>query len=75
MKNKRANFLSTLIRMILICGMLFTIDLSAQTPPGGSTGVDDTGKTDSIPIDGGLAVLILGATALGISRIRANKLE
>lgn len=32
-----------------------------------------TGDRDSIPLDGGLSILLLGATAFGIKKLRANK--
>ena len=30
-------------------------------------------KTDSVPIDGGLSILLLGAAAFGVKKLRDNK--
>ena len=31
------------------------------------------GSTDSVPLDGGLSLLLLGATAIGVRKLRSNK--
>jgi hypothetical protein len=46
---------------------------SESQDSGSSDGSSDGGSNDSIPLDGGLGILILGAAAFGIKKLRGNK--
>jgi hypothetical protein len=39
----------------------------------GGSGSGGSGGTTSIPLDGGLGILVLGAAAFGIKKLRGNK--
>lgn len=73
-KNKKSLFrpLSTIATIV---AMVLVTSLNAQAPgpptPGDDGGTDnDTGSNDSIPLDGGLGILVLGAAAFGIKKLK-----
>ncbi|WP_396602435.1 PID-CTERM protein-sorting domain-containing protein [Algibacter sp. R77976] len=68
MKNKRNTFFKTIFSMIVVFAIICTTNLNAQTPPGGGT---DT--IDSLPLDGGLIALLIGAVAFGVKKLYNNK--
>jgi hypothetical protein len=72
MKNTRNKYFKTICSIGIIFAITCTSSLSAlaidTTPPGG-----DTNTTDAIPLDGGLAILLIGAAAFGIKKLRDNK--
>lgn len=58
--------------------MASTETIQAQIPSGppeGASEVSDSNKPDSIPLDGGLAILLIGAAAFGVKKLRDNKKE
>ncbi|SHJ17808.1 PID-CTERM protein-sorting domain-containing protein [Algibacter luteus] len=69
MKNKRNTFFKTIFNLIAIFAIMGTTTLNAlQGPPGGPT---DT--LDSLPLDGGLIALLIGAVAFGVKKLYDNK--
>jgi hypothetical protein len=78
MKNNRNIFVKTLCTLAIIFAITCTTSLSAQVPTQGPPELtldDDTGSGDSIPLDGGLAILLVGAAAFGIKKLRGAKKE
>jgi hypothetical protein len=75
MKNKRNLCIKTLSRLLCILAITCSMSLSAQAPQGPPTGQTDTADndTDSIPLDAGLSILLVGAAAFGIKKLRDNK--
>jgi ribose/xylose/arabinose/galactoside ABC-type transport system permease subunit len=74
MKIKNNMFIKTLSTMVIILAITCTTNLNAQgTPGGGPPPLDDTDVTDSIPLDGGLTILLVGAAAFGIKKLRDKK--
>jgi len=68
MKNSIKNLKAILVVFAFVC----TTSVMAQSNPGGfDDNVNDNNA--SVPIDGGLAVIILGAAAFGIKKLRDNK--
>ena len=68
-KNKKLLF-KTICMIVTIFTMTFSTNLNAQGPPDGGTDVDDTTPSNSIPLDGGLVALLIGAAAFGIKKLR-----
>jgi len=76
MKNNRNIFVKTLCTLAIIFAIASTTSLSAQAQgPPELTLDNDTGSGDSIPLDGGLAILLVGAAAFGIKKLRGAKKE
>ena len=74
MKIKSNNFMKTLSSIVIIFAIVCATNLNAQGPPGGPPpGPTDT--NDTIPIDGGLAILLAGAAAFGIKKLRDKKTD
>jgi len=74
MKTKSNNFMKTLISIVIIFAIVCSTGLNAQGPPAPPT--DDTDNNgDTIPIDGGLAILLAGAAAFGIKKLRGKKTD
>ncbi|WP_203257820.1 hypothetical protein [Hyunsoonleella ulvae] len=73
MKNTKNTFLKVISAMTIILALVCTSNLSAQTGP--PTGPQDTVDNSGVPLDGGLAILIIGAaSAIGIKKYRdSNK--
>ena len=69
MKNKNNMFIKALSSLIIVFALTFSMGLNAQGPPTGPTDP----STDAIPLDGGLAILLAGAAAFGIKKLRAKK--
>lgn len=65
--------------IVIIFAITCAMSLNAQggpTPPvitNGSGSDGNVNDTDAIPLDGGLAILLLGAAAFGIKKLRGNK--
>lgn len=59
---------------ILVLTLTSTVSLFAQTalPGSGDNNVQDV---NGIPLDGGLSLLVAGAAAYGIKKLRENKNE
>lgn len=65
--------------------ILFSLLLATNTYAGGSNdkkskdsqsydnGSNDNNGGDSVPLDGGLGILLIGAAAFGASKLRDNK--
>jgi hypothetical protein len=69
MKKINNPFLKSAKAMILVLALVCTTSLMAQ--PGFDDNVEDN---NSVPIDGGLAVLIIGgAAAIGLKKFRDSK--
>ncbi|XMO88106.1 hypothetical protein AAFN75_07380 [Algibacter sp. AS12] len=73
MKKTRNTFLKTLSSFIVIFTLVCTTNVNAQQGP--PPGLDNTIDNDNsgVPLDGGLAILVIGAAALGIKRYRDIK--
>ena len=72
MKNKSNILIKTISTIAIIFAITFTTSLSAQVPPQGAMDTKDN-NGDSIPLDGGLAILLVGAAAFGIKKLRDAK--
>ena len=46
---------------------------SSKSSSSKSSSSKSSKKTDSVPIDGGLSILLLGAAAFGVKKLRDNK--
>ncbi len=70
MKNSNKNYMKTMKATLLVFAFVCTTSLMAQGPGDFDDNVydDNTG----VPLDGGLAVLIIGAAAFGIKKLRDN---
>jgi hypothetical protein len=67
------NLLKSVKATVLVLAFVSTTSLMAQGPGGFDDNVQDNDNT-SVPVDGGLAVLIIGAAAaLGVKKLRDNK--
>jgi hypothetical protein len=62
--------LKTLKATILVFAFVCTTSLMAQGPGGFDDNVED--NNSGVPLDGGIAVLIIGAAAFGIKKLRDN---
>lgn len=78
MKTKR----SILFTTTFIAALLFSLNVSAfggggNKRHGGSKPkkpkTKHNKKQDSVPLDGGLSILVLGAAAFGVKKLRDNK--
>lgn len=67
MKNRRNTFFKTVTYMFVFA-IICATNLNAQTPPGGNTNT-----LDSLPLDGGLIALLIGAVGFGIKKLYKNK--
>ncbi|MEP3838908.1 MAG: hypothetical protein ABJM36_14745 [Algibacter sp.] len=83
MKNTRNTFSKTISSMIIVFAIICTSNLNAQIPGGGPGGgglggapalppTDTVDHNKGVPLDGGLAILIIGAAAFGIKKLRDN---
>lgn len=77
MKNSKNKILKTVVALgfvfTLICPMSINaqiIDTPKSLPPVGPV---EKPVGDAIPLDGGLSILLLGAAAFGIKKLRENK--
>lgn len=61
------NLIKTLKATILVFAFVCTSNVMAQGPGGFDDNVKD------VPLDGGLAVLLVGAAAFGVKKLRDNK--
>tara|TARA_B100000809_G_C15072302_1_gene506542 strand:- start:711 stop:929 length:219 start_codon:yes stop_codon:yes gene_type:complete len=68
MKNSYKSFYKTFKSLIIILTLLFAVSVHAQ--PGGDASDD---VRDAVPIDGGLSLLVAGAAAYGIKKLRDTK--
>ena len=66
MKNNNINLHTFLKTFVLILIMTSTASVSAQPS-------FDDDVEDGIPLDGGLSLLVAGAAAYGIKKLRGNK--
>ena len=71
MKTNREEFLKTGRRIILIFALIFSTTMSSQIaklgpPPPGL-------PLDSVPLDGGLLYLVIGAAFYGVKKVREPK--
>ena len=78
MKNTNNNSVKKIRTLVLILTMVFSTSLFAVPepipgPPQGTEETVDNGSSDSIPLDGGLAILLAGAAFFGIKKLRAKK--
>jgi hypothetical protein len=67
MKKTRNPFFKTICSLVIIFAFTCTMNISAQVDPPA------TDVADTIPLDGGLAILLIGAAAFGIKKLRDNK--
>ena len=68
------NSIKNLKAIIAVFAFVCTTSVMAQGPSGpGSFDDNVNDNNSSVPIDGGLAVVILGAAAFGIKKLRDNK--
>lgn len=66
------NLLKSVKAIVLVLAFVSSTSLMAQGPGGFDDNVED--NNTSVPVDGGLAVLIIGAAAaLGYKKLRDNK--
>ncbi|MDG1728677.1 MAG: hypothetical protein P8K68_06755 [Algibacter sp.] len=63
------NSIKTIKTIVTVFAFVFTTSVMAQGPGGFDDNVVD------VPLDGGLAVLIVGAAAYGVKKLRQNKNE
>lgn len=69
MKINNKMLFKTLSSLIIVFALTCSTSLFAQLLP-----VDPpTGDADAIPLDGGLAILLAGAAAFGIKKLRDKK--
>ncbi|MDO7171990.1 PID-CTERM protein-sorting domain-containing protein [Mariniflexile sp. AS56] len=78
MKNSKNTLIKTLKVMVVIIAFICTTNIQAQGiagPPnlGGQSDNNVQDNPDSIPLDGGLAILLAGAAAFGIKKLRNKK--
>jgi hypothetical protein len=73
MKNTRNKYFKTICSIGIIFAITCTTSLSAQGIPGGVDPPVEGEGGDAIPLDGGLAILLIGAAAFGIKKLRDNK--
>ena len=71
MKNSNKNYMKTMKATLLVFAFVCTTSLMAQGPGGFDDNVED--NNSSVPLDGGIAILIVGAAAFGIKKLRDNK--
>ena len=73
------NIKSIVIIFAITCAMSLNAqddpssDPGTLTPGGGAPPTEVKDEPDAIPLDGGLAILLLGAAAFGIKKLRGNK--
>lgn len=68
------NLLKSVKAIVLVLAFVSTTSLMAQGPGGFDDNVQDNNDNTSVPVDGGLAVLIIGAAAaLGVKKLRDSK--
>ncbi|KAA5827597.1 hypothetical protein FPF71_01780 [Algibacter amylolyticus] len=72
------NLLKTIKAVLLVFAFISTTSLMAQGPqgpPAFGSGDDSDNVIDNnqgVPLDGGIAALIIGAAAFGIKKLRDN---
>jgi len=74
MKNSKNKILKTVVALGFVFTLICPMSINAQAPdgiPGGD--LPPTETNDAIPLDGGLSILLLGAAAFGIKKLRENK--
>lgn len=71
MKNSNKNLIKTMKATLLVFAFVCTSSIMAQGPGGFNDNVKD--NNGSVPIDGGIAALVIGAAAFGIKKLRDNK--
>ena len=71
MKSKRNTFFKAISTKLIVFAIFCTTNLNALQggPPPGQTGTD----IDSLPLDGGLIALLIGAVAFGVKKLYSNK--
>jgi len=70
MKHSSNIILKTFSTILIIFAFVCTANLNAQgMPPGGAINTIDN---EGVPLDGGIAALIIGAAAFGIKKLRDN---
>ena len=76
MKKSKNIFLKTFRNIAIVMSITCATSLYAGNgnpgvPPTGTTQTDD--NTPKVPLEGGLSILILGAAAFGIKKLRSKK--
>lgn len=71
MKNTKNTFLKIFSVTTIVLALVCTSNLSAQGGP--PTGPQDTVDNTGVPLEGGLAILLVGAAAIGIKKYRDNR--
>ena len=70
MKSKRNTFFKAISTKLIVFVIFCTTNLNAlQGPPPGQTET----AIDSLPLDGGLIALLIGAVAFGVKKLYSNK--
>lgn len=86
-----SNFLKTMRIALVVFALTFSSNMNAATPAfggrffnwlghffnpprGGHHGTKPP-KGDAVPLDGGLGILLVGAAAFGVKKLRGNKNE
>lgn len=57
--------------ILMVLAFVCTTGLMAQGPGGFDDNVQDN-SNEGVPLDGGLAILVIGAAAYGVKRLRDN---
>ena len=66
-------FLKNIKAIIIIFALVCTTNINAQGPTAFGDNVQDVDPPDAIPLDGGLSILLLGAAAFGVKKLRDNR--
>ena len=72
MKNTRSTFSKIITNTIVIIAIICTTSLNALQGPGGPP-AGNTNTLDSLPLDGGLIALLIGAVGFGVKKLYDNK--
>ncbi|MBP0902267.1 PID-CTERM protein-sorting domain-containing protein [Mariniflexile gromovii] len=88
MKKKNYKLIKTIRISIVVLALTFSSNIHAAQPSlfggwlswlfGGHThtqGCGHNSSTDSVPLDGGLGILLAGAAIFGVKKLRENKNE
>lgn len=71
MKNSKNKIFKAVSTMLVVFAFVCTANLNAQgIPPGGETNTLDNHQNQGVPLDGGMAAVIIGAAAFGIKKLR-----